>query len=120
MDKQRIILLNGEINDKSAMEVIIQLLMFDKLSNDEIVLYINSPGGSITSGLAIYDVMNYIKSPCSTICYGSAASMGAFLLSCGKKGRRFILRHSRVLIHQPLIYAPSTMYKSQSSMEKIA
>jgi len=100
--KNRIILLSGEINDDTANVVIAQLLYLDSISNDDISLYINSPGGSITSGMAIYDTMNLIKSDVSTICVGMAASMAAFLLSCGKKGKRFCLPNSEVMIHQPL------------------
>ena len=100
--KNRIILLSGEINDDTANIVIAELLYLDSISNDDISLYINSPGGSITSGMAIYDTMNLIKSDVSTICVGMAASMGAFLLSCGKKGKRYCLPNSEVMIHQPL------------------
>jgi len=100
--KNRIILLSGEINDDTANVVIAQLLYLDSISNDDISIYINSPGGSITSGMAIYDTMNLIKSDVSTICVGMAASMAAFLLSCGKKGKRYCLPNSEVMIHQPL------------------
>ena len=100
--KNRIILLSGEINDDTANVIIAQLLYLDSISNDDISLYINSPGGSITSGMAIYDTMNLIKSDVSTICIGMAASMAAFLLSCGKKGKRYCLPNSEVMIHQPL------------------
>lgn len=100
--KNRIILLSGEINDDTANVVIAQLLYLDSISNDDISLYINSPGGSITSGMAIYDTMNLIKSDVSTICVGMSASMAAFLLSCGKKGKRYCLPNSEVMIHQPL------------------
>lgn len=100
--KNRIILLSGEINDDSANIVIAELLYLDSISNDDISLYINSPGGSITSGMAIYDTINLIKSDVSTICVGMAASMAAFLLSCGKKGKRYCLPNSEVMIHQPL------------------
>lgn len=100
--KERIILLTGEINDATANVVVAQLLYLDSLSNKDISLYINSPGGSITSGMAIYDTMNFIKSDVSTICIGMAASMGAFLLSSGKKGKRYALPNSEIMIHQPL------------------
>ena len=100
--KNRIIILSGEINDDSANIVIAELLYLDSISNDDISIYINSPGGSITSGMAIYDTMNLIKSDVSTICVGMAASMAAFLLSCGKKGKRYCLPNSEVMIHQPL------------------
>ena len=100
--EDRIILLSGEINDNLANIIISELLYLDSISQDDISIYINSPGGSITSGMAIMDTMNYIKSDVSTICVGMAASMAAFLLSCGKKGKRFILPNAEVMIHQPL------------------
>ncbi len=100
--KNRIILLSGEIDDDLANVIIAELLYLDSLSSDEIQLYINSPGGSITAGMAIYDTMNFIRSDVSTICVGIAASMAAFLLSCGAKGKRYMLPNSEVMIHQPL------------------
>ena len=100
--KDRIIILSGEITDASAKTVVGELLYLDSLNHDDISLYINSPGGSITSGMAIYDTMNFIKSDVSTICVGMAASMGAFLLSSGSKGKRCCLPNSEVMIHQPL------------------
>ena len=100
--EQRIILLDGEINVDLSTQIISQLIYLDSISNDDITIYINSPGGSINDGLAIYDTMNFIKSDVSTICIGMAASMGAFLLSCGKKGKRYILPNAEVMIHQPL------------------
>lgn len=100
--KDRIIILSGEITDASANIVVGELLYLDSLNHDDISLYINSPGGSITAGMAIYDTMNFIKSDVSTICMGMAASMGAFLLSCGTKGKRCCLPNSEVMIHQPL------------------
>ena len=100
--KNRIVFLSGEINDDTANIIIAQLLYLDSISNDDISLYINSPGGSITSGMAIYDTINFIKSDVSTICVGMAASMAAFLLSCGKPGKRYCLPNSEVMIHQPL------------------
>lgn len=100
--KERIVFISGEIDDDLSNSVIAQLLYLDAINNDDISIYINSPGGSITSGMAIYDTMNFIKSDVSTICIGMAASMAAFLLSCGKKGKRFILPNSEVMIHQPL------------------
>jgi ATP-dependent Clp protease protease subunit len=100
--KNRIILLSGEINDDTANIVIAELLYLDSITEDDIYVYINSPGGSITSGMAIYDTMNYIKSDVSTICVGMAASMAAFILSSGKKGKRYSLPNSEVMIHQPL------------------
>lgn len=100
--KDRIIILTGEVTDDSANVVVGQLLYLDSLNSDDISLYINSPGGSISAGMAIYDTMNLVKSEVSTICVGMAASMGAFLLSSGQKGKRFCLPNSEVLIHQPL------------------
>lgn len=100
--KDRIIILNGEITDNSANVVVAELLYLDSLNNDDISLYINSPGGSITAGMAIYDTMNFIKSDVSTICVGMSASMAAFILATGKRGKRFILPNSEVMIHQPL------------------
>ena len=113
--KVRIILLSGEIDDECANSVIAQLLYLDSLNNEEISLYINSPGGSVTSGMAIYDTMNFVKSDVSTICLGMAASMGAFLLSSGKKGKRYALPNSEIMIHQPLGGA-----KGQATEIKIA
>jgi len=108
--KDRIIMLSGEINDavaSSIVAIVAQLLFLEAEDPDkDIYLYINSPGGVITSGFSIYDTMNYIKPDVSTICIGQAASMGAFLLSCGAKGKRYALPHARVMIrvmiHQPL------------------
>ena len=99
----RIIVLSDEVNDATASLVIAQLLYLEgKDAKKDINLYINSPGGSVTAGLAIYDTMQYIKSDVSTICMGMAASMGAFLLSSGQKGKRFALPNSEIMIHQPL------------------
>lgn len=101
--KDRIIMLTGEITDETANLVIAQLLFLE--SDDakkDISLYINSPGGSVSAGLAIYDTMNYISCDVSTICVGLAASMGAFLLACGEKGKRYALPNSEIMIHQPL------------------
>ena len=100
--KDRIIILTGEIDDNSANIVVSQLLYLDSINHDDISLYINSPGGSVTAGMAIYDTMNFIKSDVSTICLGMAASMGAFLLSSGTIGKRYCLPNSEVMIHQPL------------------
>ena len=100
--KDRIIILTGEIDDNTANIVVAQLLYLDSINNNDISLYINSPGGSITAGMAIYDTMNFIKSDVSTICLGMAASMGAFLFSSGTKGKRYCLPNSEVMIHQPL------------------
>lgn len=99
--KDRIIFLGGEVTPDEANLVISQLLFLDSESSDEIYLYINSPGGSITDGLAIIDTMEVIKSPVHTVCVGQAASMGAVILACGAKGKRSALPHSRILIHQP-------------------
>lgn len=99
----RIIMLTGEVNDAMASVIIAQLLYLEAQDADkDICLYINSPGGSVSAGLAIYDTMNYIKCDVSTICTGMAASMGAFLLSAGAKGKRYALPNSEVMIHQPL------------------
>lgn len=100
--KDRIIFISGEIDDNLANSVVAELLYLDSLEKKDIFLYINSPGGSITSGMAIYDTMNFIKSDISTICIGMAASMAAFLLSSGTKGKRIALPNSEVMIHQPL------------------
>lgn len=100
--KERIIFISGEINDALANSVIASLLYLDSISHDDISIYINSPGGSVSSGLAIYDTMQFISSDVSTICVGMAASMGAFLLSSGTIGKRFALPNSDIMIHQPL------------------
>ena len=100
--KDRIIFLGEEVNDVTASLVVAQLLFLEAEDpNKDISLYINSPGGSVTAGMAIYDTMNYIKCDVSTICLGMAASMGAFLLSGGKKGKRFALPNAEIMIHQP-------------------
>ncbi len=101
--KDRIIMLNGEITDEVANSVVAQLLFLAAQdSKADINLYINSPGGSVTAGFAIYDTMNFISPDVSTICVGMAASMGAFLLSAGAKGKRYALPNSEIMIHQPL------------------
>ena len=101
--KERIIFLSDEVNDVTASLVIAQLLFLDAEDpGKDIYIYINSPGGSVTSGMGIYDTMQYIKSDVSTICVGMAASMGAFLLAAGAKGKRFALPNSTIMIHQPL------------------
>lgn len=101
--KDRIVFLGGEINDSVANLVVAQLLFLEMENPDaEVSLYINSPGGSVTAGMAIYDTMNYIKCPVRTVCIGMAASMGAFLLMAGEKGKRLALPNSEVMIHQPL------------------
>ena len=99
----RIIFLSDEVNDATASLVVAQMLFLEAQDPDkDISFYINSPGGSVTAGMAIYDTMNFIKCDVSTICIGMAASMGAFLLSAGTKGKRFALPHSEIMIHQPL------------------
>ena len=101
--EDRIIMLSGEIDDATANTVVAQLIYLEGKDPDkDICIYINSPGGSVTAGLAIYDTMNYVKCDVSTICIGMAASMGAFLLSAGTKGKRFALPNSEIMIHQPL------------------
>ncbi|MCW5517701.1 ClpP family protease [Muriicola sp. Z0-33] len=99
--EERKVFLWGMVDDDSAKHVIDRLLYLDLQNNEEIQLIINSPGGYVTSGFAIYDTINQIKSPVSTVCSGLAASMGSILLSVGKKGRRFIQPHAKVMIHQP-------------------
>ena len=102
--KERIIFLVGPVNDHTAKLVVAQLLFLESENPDkDIFLYINSPGGSVSAGMSIYDTMNFIKPDVSTLCLGQAASMGAFLLSAGAEGKRFALPNSRVMIHQPLI-----------------
>ncbi len=100
--KERIVFISGEINDALANNVIASLLYLDSISHEDISIYINSPGGSVSSGLAIYDTMQFIASDVSTICVGMAASMGAFLLSSGAKGKRYALPNSDIMIHQPI------------------
>ncbi|MDY0233800.1 MAG: ATP-dependent Clp endopeptidase proteolytic subunit ClpP [Sulfurimonas sp.] len=101
--KDRIIMLSGEVNDAVASSIVAQLLFLEAEDPEkDIYFYINSPGGVVTAGMAIYDTMNYIRSDVATICVGQAASMGAFLLSSGTKGKRYALPHARIMIHQPL------------------
>lgn len=100
--KDRIIFIGGEITDATANSVIAELLYLDSIEKKDISVYINSPGGSVTAGMAIYDTMNYINSDVSTVCVGLAASMGAFLLLSGEKGKRYALENSEIMIHQPL------------------
>jgi len=101
--KDRIIFLGGQIEDHMANLIIAQLLFLESEDPEkEIFLYINSPGGVVTAGMAIYDTMQYLKAPVSTICVGQAASMGAVLLAAGEKGKRYALPHARIMIHQPL------------------
>ena len=117
--KDRIIFITGEINDNNANIVISELLYLDSLSNEDISIYINSPGGSITSGMAIYDTMNYVKSDVKTIVIGMAASMAAFLLACGTKGKRYALLNSEVMIHQPLGGAQGQATEIKIAAERI-
>lgn len=101
--KERVVFLVGPVNDNSANLVVAQMLYLESENPDkDIYFYINSPGGSVSAGMSIFDTMNFIKPDVSTLCMGMAASMGAFLLAAGEKGKRFILPHSRVMIHQPL------------------
>lgn len=101
--KDRIIMLSGEVHDNAASSIVAQMLFLEAEDpQKDIYFYINSPGGVITSGMAIYDTMNYIRPDVCTICIGQAASMGAFLLSSGAKGKRYALPHARIMIHQPL------------------
>ena len=101
--KERVVFLVGEVNDHSANLIVAQMLFLESENPEkDIHLYINSPGGSVTAGMAIYDTMQFIKPHVSTLCIGQAASMGAFLLTAGEKGKRFCLPNSRVMIHQPL------------------
>lgn len=121
MSKTRIINLNGTIDEINAINVIVKLLDLDSESHEEpIQIYINSNGGSIVHGLAIYDTMKHIQAPVYTTCTGLCASMGAFLLSCGEKGHRAALKHSRILIHQPLISSRAGMMEKESELRKIA
>lgn len=117
--KDRIIILSGEITDESANTVVAQLLYLDSINNDDISLYINSPGGSVTAGMAILDTMNFIKSDVSTICIGMAASMAAFLLSSGTLGKRCCLENSEVMIHQPLGGAQGQATEIKIAAERI-
>ena len=101
--EDRIVFISGEIDDATANTVVAQLIYLEaKNPEKDICVYINSPGGSVTAGMAIYDTMRYVKCPVSTICVGLAASMGAFLLAAGTKGKRFALPNSEIMIHQPL------------------
>ncbi|MEA2092301.1 MAG: ATP-dependent Clp endopeptidase proteolytic subunit ClpP [Campylobacterota bacterium] len=101
--KDRIIMLSGEVNDSVASSIVAQMLFLEAEDPEkDIYFYINSPGGVVTAGMAIFDTMNYIRPHITTICIGQAASMGAFLLSCGEKGKRYALPHARIMIHQPL------------------
>ncbi len=117
--KDRIIMLSGEIDDINCNTIISQLLYLDSLNHNDISLYINSPGGSVTAGMAIYDTINFIKSDVSTICIGIAASMAAFLLSSGTKGKRYCLPNSEVMIHQPLGGAQGQATEIKIAAERI-
>ena len=118
--KERIIFLDGEVNDASASVIVAQLLFLESEDpSKDIHLYINSPGGSVTAGMAIYDTMNYIKCDVSTICVGMAASMGAFLLSGGAKGKRMALPNAEIMIHQPLGGAQGQATEIQIAAEHI-
>lgn len=130
--KERVVFLVGEVNDYSANLIVAQMLFLESENPDkDIHLYINSPGGSVTAGMAIYDTMQFIKPNVSTLCIGQAASMGAFLLTAGEKGKRFCLPNSRVMIHQPLggfrgqasdieIHAREILYLKQKLNEMLA
>ena len=121
MAKTRIIRFNGAVDEISSLKTIIQLLDLNSESETEpIYIYINSNGGSIIHGLAIYDTIKHIEAPVYTICTGLAASMGAFLLSCGAKGHRSALKHSKILIHQPLIRTQGGFSESESALRKLA
>ena len=115
----RIIFLSGEITDEVSNLVVSELLYLNSLSNDDIYLYINSPGGSVTAGMAIYDTMNFIESDVSTICVGMCASRAAFLLSSGVKGKRLALKNSEVMIHQPLGGAQGQATEIKIAAERI-
>lgn len=117
--EDRIILLTGEIDDHMANIIVSELLYLDSLNDKDISIYINSPGGSVTAGFAIYDTMNFIKSDVSTICMGMSASMAAFLLSSGTKGKRYALPNSEVMIHQPLGGAKGQATEIQIAAEQI-
>jgi ATP-dependent Clp protease protease subunit len=130
--RERVVFLVGPVNDVTANLVVAQLLFLESENPEkDIHLYINSPGGSVTAGMAIYDTMQFIKSDVSTLCIGQAASMGAFLLAAGQKGKRFALPNSRVMIHQPLggfqgqasdieIHAKEILYLKQKLNEMLA
>ena len=117
--KDRIIILSGEIDDNLSNSIVAQLLYLDGINHDDISIYINSPGGSITAGMAIYDTMNFISSKVSTICIGMAASMAAFLLSSGETGKRYCLENAEVMIHQPLGGAQGQATEIKIAAERI-
>jgi len=117
--KDRIILISDEITDNTANIVVAELLYLDSINHDDISIYINSPGGSVTAGMGIYDTMNFIKSDVSTICVGMAASMAAFLLRRGTKGKRYALPNSEIMIHQPLGGAQGQATEIKIAAERI-
>lgn len=117
--KDNIIFVDGEINDINANIIISELLYLSSKNDNDIFMYINSPGGSVTSGMAIYDTMNFIKNDVSTICVGMCASMAAFLLSSGKKGKRYALINSEIMIHQPMGGAKGQATEIEIAAERI-
>ncbi len=118
--KDRIVMLSGEVNDQVASTIVAQFLFLEAEDPEkDIYFYINSPGGVVTSGMAIFDTMNYIRPNVATICIGQAASMGAFLLSSGEKGKRYALPHARIMIHQPLGGAQGQATDIQIQAEEI-
>ena len=118
--KDRIVMLSGEVNDQVASTIVAQFLFLEAEDPEkDIYFYINSPGGVVTAGMAIYDTMNYIRPNVATICIGQAASMGAFLLSSGEKGKRYALPHARIMIHQPLGGAQGQATDIQIQAEEI-
>ena len=118
--KDRIVMLSGEVNDQVASTIVAQFLFLEAEDPEkDIFFYINSPGGVVTAGMAIFDTMNYIRPDVATICIGQAASMGAFLLSAGEKGKRYALPHARVMIHQPLGGAQGQASDIQIQAEEI-
>ncbi len=118
--KDRIVMLSGEVNDQVASTIVAQFLFLEAEDPEkDIYFYINSPGGVVTAGMAIFDTMNYIRPDVATICIGQAASMGAFLLSSGEKGKRYALPHSRIMIHQPLGGAQGQASDIQIQAEEI-
>lgn len=117
--KDRIIFIDGEITDEGSNIIIGQLLYLNSKGNEDISLYINSPGGSVTAGMAIYDTMNFIKCDVSTICVGMCASMAAFILSSGTKGKRYGLKNSEVMIHQPIGGAQGQATEIKIAAERI-
>ena len=121
MGQMRIIYFNGSVDEVNSLLAIVQLLNYNAESKTEpIYMYINSPGGSVPHGLAIYDTIKHIDAPVYTICTGMAASMGSFLLSCGEKGHRSSLKHSSILIHQPLVYLNGGASEKESGLSRIA